>query len=648
MDLVSHLENLECRVIDPDEARTTTHREVLLILARTFNKAGAILLCEPSVVGARAGPPDIAVIDPQSGVHVIEVKGVPLDQIRSVQAGGAIEIEYSSTRSRKDPSKQARQSLFDIKDASARHFNGDMNVFFQSWVVFPRIRRNAWELKFGDAVATRPDVLYLDDLESSALAERMRRAGVDWLARFGLTECPPQQIQSVLAAFGDSAALAPLSRPHRRIAVGSMGEKLAEDFAEYRALTEPQQKLTSSDWNDGPRLVRGVAGSGKTVVLATQVARTVERLRTRDLFERDAKPILAVCFNRTLVPFLRQRIEMAYLQRTGQQIPPDAVEVKHFHRVIYDLSRSGFCGFVPLGEDIEPGKRALACLQDLEVADGPMAERLSQGLYHAVFVDEGQDFDDNEYRVLIRISAKTDDRSPRMFVFYDDAQNLFGRSRPKWTSLGLEVRGGRSVVLEENFRNTRQIVEPAFNVLIGTYATDARSGVTQGFADTQTLSEKGGISWKGKHVRTHFAKRHGDPVVTRTFDGYREEEKWITARCEDLLSREGLLPQDVLVLTARRSRAVQLMEAIGDRLGNNQVRTSFSEGEKDRLAIQPGKLTVSTIAPAKGYDAPFVMLASLNDIPSNVEGRASFYVACTRAREWMEVQRGCRFSWSSN
>jgi hypothetical protein len=31
------------------------------------------------------------------------------------------------------------------------------------------------------------------------------------------------------------------------------------------------------------------------------------------------------------------------------------------------------------------------------------------------------------------------------------------------------------------------------------------------------------------------------------------------------------------------------------------------------------------------------MLASLHDFTDDVEGRASLYVGCTRAREWLEV-----------
>ena len=384
MDLNSELEGLRCRVIDAEDARTQTHQEVLLILAQTFDQAGAVVLCEPSVVGGRSGPPDIAILDPVSGLHVFEIKGVPLSQVRAVRAGGALEIAYDSGVSRRDPSRQARQAMFDIKDAATRNFNGDLNIEFQSWVVFPRIGRSDWEDKFGNAVALRPDVIFREDLASSGLGNWLRKKGGDRLATFGLRECPSQQMRSVLAAFGDSEVLRPAARPGPPPPEGSKGEQLDQALAEYRVLTELQQRLTSQDWNDGPRLVRGVAGSGKTVVLATQAARMIERL----------------------------------------------------HK---------------------------------------------------------------------------------------------------------------------------------------------------------------------------------------------------------LLRRDGLLPQEILVLTFRRERALQLANAIADRVGPARVRCPFQKPEKDGLAIQPDQVTVSTVASAKGYDAPYVMLASLDEFTNDVKGRVSVYVGCTRAREWLDV-----------
>jgi len=640
VDQYSAFDGLRCRIVDAEEARTRTHREVLLILAQTFDEDGAVLMCEPSIVRGRSGPPDIAILDPKSGVHVVEVKGVPLDSVRTVRPGGAIEIAYGSRMSAKDPSKQASNKMFDIKDAAGRHFGGELNLAFQFWVVFPRITRSEWMDKFGEAVSSRNEVLFADDLESSHLGERLQGRGIDRLAAFGMQSCPAQQMRSVMAAFGDSEVLRPPLRSGPKPPEGSKGQGLEEALAEYRALTDLQQRVIAKDWNGGPRLVRGVAGSGKTMVLAAQAARLIEQIHqgTVDLFDgsRRRPAVLAVCFNRTLVPFIRDRIERAYRQRTNEPLPEASLLVMHFNNVLHHLSRRGYCKYRRIADEPDADKRAAECLSELEAATGKHADELARGLYAAVFVDEGQDFHDNEYRLLMKLCARTPSGLPRIFVFYDDAQNLYGLKRPTWTDLGLELRG-RTIVMDECFRNPRQIIEPAFNLLLGTYAEEQAAVRTRGYADLATLEDKSLITRANGHVRVHFSTRQGAPVSFRQCESRNAERDHIADRCEQLMNNDGLLPQDILVLTYRRRRALELADAIAERIGGNKVRRPFEEDAKDRIAIGPGRITVSTVASTKGYDAPQVLLASVDAFPDTVEGRVCMYVGCTRAREWLEA-----------
>jgi superfamily I DNA and RNA helicase len=152
-----------------------------------------------------------------------------------------------------------------------------------------------------------------------------------------------------------------------------------------------------------------------------------------------------------------------------------------------------------------------------------------------------------------------------------------------------------------------------------------------------TLTDKKLISFEGNHVRVHFAPREGDPATLTTCNIKNSEHDHVARQCETLIQSDGLLPQDILVLTLARERARQLANVIGVRIGPNLVRRPFDDEEKDSLAIQANRVTVSTIASAKGYDAPYVLLAALDDFPDDLEGRAALYVGCTRAREWLNV-----------
>src|SRR5581483_5869723 len=68
---------------------------------------------------------------------------------------------------------------------------------------------------------------------------------------------------------------------------------------------------------------------------------------------------------------------------------------------------------------------------------------------------------------LTRMVAQTDDANPNtraVNIFYDNAQNVYGRLTPKWSEIGLDMRG-RSFVMEESFRSTKPITEFALNAL---------------------------------------------------------------------------------------------------------------------------------------------------------------------------------------
>ena len=71
-------------------------------------------------------------------------------------------------------------------------------------------------------------------------------------------------------------------------------------------LSQEQQRLSNLELDGKPRLVRGVAGSGKTLVLSNWLAKTAKRLSG----ERDAR-IWAVYANRSLHKLLTASIESA-------------------------------------------------------------------------------------------------------------------------------------------------------------------------------------------------------------------------------------------------------------------------------------------------------------------------------------------------
>jgi hypothetical protein len=617
---------------------------VLARLIAAFNNSESALLCEPSLARHTLHPPDLVLIDPEIGVHVIEVKGITLDQIERIEAGGTLHVRYGDRITRANPIEQVRTAMFAIRDATAGALGGDTALPFKYWVVFPFIRRQSWIGRFGDAAFRPPEYLFADAMESAHLASVLG-ASERGLSTRPIHVCPLDQLKFVWHAFGDTSVLycTPREREARRTSEGTLGRQFDEAAEAYKKLSDDQQRLSAANWEGGPRQIRGVAGSGKTIVLANNLARCLERKLAdagEGLFgDRPAQPrILAVCFNRTLAPFIRKKINIAFEQRNGRPVPENAVDVCCFNALMYKLAQAGLWRYQNVGT-VEEMARAINYLSQLQDFRQRTPERLADLAYDAIYVDEGQDFVEEEFRLLKELCRVKDQAEPNLYVFYDDAQNLFGRSRPNWQSLGLNVVGGRSAVMTQCFRNTRPIVESAFNVLYGTCAATATKVPTKSFGDIASLEQKRLILNDGGFWRIKFTPRGGSKPRLSLAENIQRENGQIVSRLKWLIEEQEVRPEDILILTFQNSRVTQLAAAIdaAQILGVAAIHNAAAKDKKDATLGQNGCLTVSTVASAKGYDAYCVLLASANEFKTDVTGRASFYVGCTRAVEYLEV-----------
>ena len=473
-------------------------------------------------------------------------------------------------------------------------------------------------------------MLFQESLETRELIKKLRATGRSVLDRYGISKCPPAQLRAVLEAFGDAPE--PI-RPQRAVErEGCLGEQFDLASATYKRLSDEQQRLVEQHW-EGPRLIRGVAGSGKTVVLAQNCARRIARLLrdSGNLFGDRSPRVLAVCFNRTLAPFIDSRIRDAYHYRTGDSVPDEILEVHSMNALMWHLAQRGLWKYQSTKEHTA-GERASYYLRSLNTTPYSLSQ---QCRYDAVYVDEGQDFEPIEFELLLRL-CQDGHQDPHMFVFYDDAQNLYGKKRPNWTDIGLNIVG-RSTVMTRCFRNTKQIVEPAFNMLVGAYSD--RTVQNRQYADMGGLSERKLIDEANDgHVTVSFADREGAPVNAFNADSVASEHLWVEMRLRKLLIDEEIRPEDILLLTHRRKRATDVADFLQKAdLPIKGTRRPFQEEEKDNSITEPGYLTVSTVHSAKGYDAYVVIIIGAEDFEDSEADRAAFYVACTRARELLEI-----------
>src|SRR5690606_25428420 len=129
-------------------------------------------------------------------------------------------------------------------------------------------------------------------------------------------------------------------------------------------------------------------------------------------------------------------------------------------------------------------------------------------------------------------------------IFYDNAQNIYGRRTPTWSELGLDMRG-RSTVMKESFRSTKPIAEFALNVLYRLQPPesnpDHKEMVARGLIER---AERNGTDW----WTVRFNQIDGPKPTFHQYTNLDEEFEAIAAYCRKLIEVEGVQPSDICLL----------------------------------------------------------------------------------------------------
>lgn len=527
--------------------------------------------------------PDFIIVGPDLGLVVLDVKDwrlksileVTADRVRLRQPSGELEVF--------NPVRQVRNYLLRTVDALKRRprLCADNQLGWGAGVVLPYVTPEEVRQPsvFGPSLeeALGPGlVLTGADLAAGTLLPRLRElVPARGEARGSLD---PQQVDEIRGVL----------HPEIRIGWGATGEDIV------RVMDVEQERLART-LGDGHRLLRGVTGSGKTLVLLCRVRYLLD--------QHPDWRILVVCYNRVLAGFLHRtiadkRVEVSTFDAWCRQ------QLRAAHVDVPEPPGRG-----PQWDEfwIETVPRLLSQAFD----EG----RVPPGAYQAILVDEAQDFADTWYRLLIRA---LDPEANRLFIALDSSQNIY-RRRISWRSLGIQI-AGRTKVLKRNYRNTRGILSAAYAMIQELDAAEAVPGdlVSSLIVPDQALREGPGPELacldSAQAVRQHA-------------------KDWIGAR----LAR-GIPPGDILVLGHNRLG----MEKFAGWLEEQKIPASFLPERRT-----DGTVGVSTIHSSKGLDARHVLILNaheLDGLKTRDEARRLLYIGMTRARDELCVS-SARASW---
>ncbi|HUN90491.1 MAG TPA: NERD domain-containing protein/DEAD/DEAH box helicase [Burkholderiaceae bacterium] len=395
-------------------------------------------------VGPRGRRPDFVVVHPDHGLLVLEVKDWRLDNVLSATKQDVELLTAHGPARQQNPFEQARGYMYDVVRAIERDpelvfpadhaFKGKLIVPFGFGVVFTNITRAQIQRTDLPDVFPPGRCVFRDEMTDSVDADAFRaRCWSMVTRRIGAPMTLPQ-FDRLRALLFPEIRIRQIALPLDVVAAEEPPDASGAD--RVLAVMDLHQEQLARTIGEGHRIVRGVAGSGKTLILA---------FRAEHIARSATKPVLVLCYANGIAG----RLEAA-MQDRGVA---DRVHVSTFHawcfRMLrtYGLPEPAAAQFPTYEERLAESVRRVAEALDKGQIPG--------GQYEAVFVDEAHDFEPLWLALAARI-VDPDKRS--LLIVYDDSQAIYkGRARPVWSNLGIDARG-RTTVLKINYRNTSQIL----------------------------------------------------------------------------------------------------------------------------------------------------------------------------------------------
>jgi hypothetical protein len=389
-------------------------------------------------VGPQSRHPDFIIVHPANGLLVLEVKDWRLESIVSADKA-KVELLTSRGNVREiNPLEQARKYTFEV----VRTLERDGQLLFPPGHRF--MGRSILPFGFG-AVFTNITRKQFDQYLKEVFAEHL------CVFKDEMTEgTDPEGFRSRLWRMVYPRVGEPLSMPQfdrlrallfpeiriRQIAL-PLDEAMVPDPSDRTlAVMDMHQEQIARSLGEGHRIIRGVAGSGKTLILA---------FRAEYLARAAKRPVLILCYANGIAG----RLEDA-MQSRGVE---DRVQVLTFHSWCYRMLRT--FGIPAPSEREYPDYEKRLAASVSEVVKAVDQGHIPTAQYDAVLIDEAHDF---EPQWLALAAKMVNPHTKALMVVYDDIQAIYkGRERPVWSQLGIEAKG-RTTVLKVNYRNTAQIV----------------------------------------------------------------------------------------------------------------------------------------------------------------------------------------------
>ena len=587
--------------------------------------------------------PDAIVYMPTIGLLLYEVKDWSLRNIVSANPD-VWELNHGErTEKHTNPFKQARGYFYELQEKCKRvaalvysdgKHAGKVKLPMATCVAFPNIGYEEF-LKSGfEQTLDAKYILFKEDiaeigatLTGKLLRDRLREAFDPW---WPSDELEAEELNAL------RGILYPEITAQQRDKGGNVRNIILDE----------NQEQVAKKIGAGHKIVRGVAGSGKSLVLCSKIRLLLE--------EKPDYRILLTCYNISLVSQLRYYLhsfsDMAGATEDSKKAIEERVQIVHFHGLCSNLFSQTHTKWPFINEE---QIKKTARFQNLkehereaeldELSSALLGQELQKvaltndlPLYNAIMVDESQDFHPSWMKALTLL---LDGKSNFLLLAEDPNQKIYPRTF-SYKDAGVDVVGGGKIFnLPMAYRSTKEIVLTASKLVKTSdwdkFYKDFIEETATDDATTQTVKA-------GMYPQIIIKPEYEDAcdfiahdIQEKLKGGYKFGDIgiiYLTTKKKDALAEEQLKLFDTF-------QDVHYVNGLRARLAAGGIPNFWlSQDREAKRAYDQFReeVTITTLFSAKGLEFEIVYLVGLELYPwckrNQRENASMLYVAMTRAK----------------
>ena len=629
--------------------------------------------------------PDILIADYDLGLIIIEVKAIAISHIVGIN-GHRWQYQNLYTNYG-NPYQQAESQLFTLLEYTDREPILTQQISARVLIALPYITQEEWQAKGFDKLPSNPPILFKNHLAQPEALYSVIQASCS--LRLG-SQLTTTQWELLLATLAGTSIYTP---DLDQISGNKQSRSSILQQARSRLnQLDLQQEIIAKQIPLGMQRIRGVAGSGKTVILCQKAV--LMHLKYPQW------QIALVFFSRSLYGKITEQVDrwIRYFTNEEQQYNSEQSNLKilhawgsknqpGFYSTICNLTRKRA---IPVSETVSrKPNEALGevCLQLLETTAIPQ-------VFDAILIDEAQDLlveqwqyqDKQPFYWLVYQSLRSVNpvhpQQKRLIWAYDELQNLSSLKVPTAGELfGEELahlvtgyyanRIPKTINLTRCYRTPDPILNIANAIAMGyLHSEEILTGFNYeeewqaiGYQVTGELESGNQVTleYKAQNEANSIGELWQEEIINwQIYNSRQQELAAVAAKIKYNLSQDNLPANDILIIPITLSKDGNFLIQQTAKFLMRQGIDIFLPGSESANVIHrkinvihskinvsqgnkfwyPGAITIASSYRAKGQEAAVVYLIGLDNLAkdaNNLALRNQLFIGLTRTQGWVNL-----------